>query len=81
MGQSRAELLHGCSTTSSKLVIKCQIEWQFILIPSFLNAMLVYNRMKEELEEGGEEVICDAQFSCLWKEEFLQVSISKVSSY
>ena len=50
-----------------------------IHLPSFLNTTIVYNRMKEELEERGEEVVCDAQFSCLWKEEFPQVSIPKVA--
>ena len=31
-----------------------------IHLPSFLNTLLVYNRMKEELEEREEEVIRDA---------------------
>ena len=50
-----------------------------IHLPSFLNTTIIYSRMKEELEERGEEVVCDTQFSRLWKEEFPQVSIPKVT--
>lgn len=49
-----------------------------IHLPSFLTNVLVYNRMKEELEGRGDEVISQAHFYSLWKDEFSHVTIPKV---
>lgn len=48
-------------------------------LPSYLTNVLVYIRMKEELEGRGEEVISQAHFYSLWKDEFSHVTIPKVN--
>lgn len=48
-------------------------------LPSFLTNILVYTRMKEDLECSGRQVICQSHFYNLWAAEFPHVSIPKVA--
>lgn len=48
---------------------------------SFLTHGMVYSRMREELEQSGEEVISQSHFYQLWSSEFPHVSVPKVCLY
>ncbi|XP_071500356.1 uncharacterized protein [Diadema antillarum] len=52
-----------------------------IHLPSCLTRATMYNLMREELEEHGEEVCSKAHFLRIWRKEMSHVSIPKVNRF